>query len=139
VSRSLNDLNPMFRPYADKFLAALTAAGIQYVVASTLRPLAEQEKLYAIGRTGPGRIVTNAKPGSSAHNYGLAMDVYPLIHGKLCTNTPEGDEVSDPVWQQFGQLAREAGLEWAGDWVSFKEAPHVQMKQWRYFIPKAVA
>ena len=139
MSRSLDDLNPAFRPFADKFLVALTAAGIEFVVASTLRPLAEQEKLYAIGRTMPGKIVTRAKPGSSAHNYGLAMDVYPLIHGKLCTNTPDGDSLSDAVWQQYGKIARECGLEWGGDFQSFPEGPHVQMAGWKFYIPRAVA
>ncbi len=139
MSRSLDDLNPSFRPYADKFLAALTAAGIDYVVSSTLRPLEEQEKLYAIGRTVPGKIVTRAKPGFSAHNYGLAMDVYPLIHGKLCTNTAEGDELSDPNWKLYGALAKQCGLEWGGEFKTFPEGPHVQMPVWRYYIPKVEA
>jgi len=131
MSRSLNDLAPVFRPYADTFLDALAAAGIEYVVSSTLRPLAEQERLYAQGRTTPGKIVTRAKPGSSAHNYGLALDAYPLLHGKLCIAGPDGDEVSDPIWQQYGALARHCGLEWGGDFVSFAEGPHVQMPNWK--------
>lgn len=131
MSRSLDDLAPAFRPYADAFLAACKAAGLDILVVCTLRSMAEQTALYASGRTAPGKIVTNAKPGSSAHNYGLAMDAYPLIHGKLATNTPEGDQVSDPIWQQYGSIARSCGLEWAGDWATMKEAPHVQMPDWR--------
>jgi peptidoglycan L-alanyl-D-glutamate endopeptidase CwlK len=32
----------------------------------------------------------------------------------------------DPVWQEIGKLGKAAGLEWAGDWVRFKEFPHFQ-------------
>lgn len=138
MSRKIEDLDPEFRVLADKFLAALDAAGIDHVVTSTLRTMAEQEALYAVGRTLPGRIVTRAKPGSSAHNYGLALDAYPLIHGKLCTSGPEGDEVSDPIWQQYGAIARACGLEWGGDFRSFPEGPHVQMPQWRAHIKPQV-
>lgn len=37
-----------------------------------------QAELYCLGRTLPGRIVTNAMPGQSFHNYGLAFDWAPL-------------------------------------------------------------
>jgi hypothetical protein len=38
----------------------------------TLRTIAEQDALYAQGRTKPGKKVTNAKGGQSYHNFGLA-------------------------------------------------------------------
>lgn len=53
------------------------------------RSFAEQDKLYAQGRTNKSKpIVTNARGGYSAHNYGLAIDF--VI-------------VSDEVGGQFGQ------------------------------------
>ena len=44
-------------------------------VVQGLRTIAEQNALYAKGRTSPGPIVTKAKGGSSYHNYGLAIDL----------------------------------------------------------------
>ncbi len=44
-----------------------------------LRTIAEQDALYAQGRTKPGKIVTNARGGSSYHNYGVAIDFAILI------------------------------------------------------------
>ena len=43
--------------------------------AYTLRTFAEQDALYAQGRTKPGKIVTNAKGSQSYHCYGLAVDI----------------------------------------------------------------
>ena len=48
---------------------------IQLRVTQGLRTIAEQDELYAQGRTKPGKIVTNAKGGKSNHNSGLAIDV----------------------------------------------------------------
>ena len=45
----------------------------------TLRTFAEQAEIFAQGRTKPGKIVTNARPGLSAHNYGLAVDIVLII------------------------------------------------------------
>lgn len=133
-SRKVEDLDPRFATLARTFLDALKADGMDVLVTCTLRSLDEQTALYAQGRTAPGRIVTNAKPGSSAHNYGLAMDCCPLVNGKLAYNTPEGDSVDDPIWQRYGSIARTCGLEWAGDWKTMREAPHVQMPAWRSYI-----
>lgn len=47
--------------------------------AYTLRTNAEQEDLYAQGRTKPGKIVTYARGGQSYHNYGLAIDIVLLV------------------------------------------------------------
>ena len=83
----------------------------------------EQEELYAKGRTAPGPRVTNAKAGSSWHNYGVAWDV-----GLF---TASGGYVSDgKVYERFGKLAGlPVGCEWGGNWKSFKDFPHYQWVQ----------
>ncbi len=45
----------------------------------TLRTFAEQDALYAQGRSKVGAIVTYAKGGDSMHNFGLAVDICLLI------------------------------------------------------------
>lgn len=83
----------------------------------------EQEELYAKGRTAPGPRVTNAKAGSSWHNYGVAWDV-----GLF---TASGGYVTDgKVYERFGKLAGlPVGCEWGGSWKSFKDFPHYQWVQ----------
>lgn len=119
-SRSLNDLLPPVKDRAEKMIQGCKAVGIDLLVTSTYRDNASQEALYAQGRTKPGKIVTNARAGQSFHNYRCAFDVVPLRHGK-----PVWDS-KDPVWQIIGQIGKQCGLEWAGDWKRFKEFPHFQ-------------
>ena len=119
-SRSLDELLPMVRTRVDKFLELCDEHGIDLLVTSTYRDNASQEELYAQGRTRPGKVVTNAKPGESWHNYRCAIDVVPLVNGK-----PNWDG-SDPIWETIGELGEKAGLEWAGRWRTFKELAHFQ-------------
>jgi peptidoglycan L-alanyl-D-glutamate endopeptidase CwlK len=119
-SRSLDDLLPLVRKRVEAFIKAAQASGIDLLVTSTYRDNESQNALYAQGRTTAGKIVTNAKAGQSFHNYRCAVDVVPIVAGK-----PRWD-VKDEVWQTIGRLGKEAGLEWAGDWVKFKEYPHFQ-------------
>lgn len=121
-SRNLYDLQPFVHACAITFIARCeTELKIKLLVTSTLRDEEEQEKLWKIGRTVKGRVVTDAKPGESAHNYGLALDVVPMISGK-----PIWDS-DNPLWLEIGRIGKEEGFEWGGNWKSFKEYPHFQM------------
>ena len=119
-SRSLDDLLPEVKKRVETFIQLCKDNNIDLLVTSTYRDNESQEKLYAQGRTEPGRIVTNAKSGDSFHNYHCAVDVVPLISGK-----PDWDG-THPIWQTVGQLGKQAGLDWAGEWHSFKELAHFQ-------------
>ena len=61
----------------------LLIPGVEVRIVQGLRTIDEQNALYAQGRTKPGKKVTNAKGGQSYHNYGLAVDIYPVINGKI--------------------------------------------------------
>lgn len=102
------------------FISSSKSAGIDLLVTSTYRDLESQAALYAQGRTAPGRIVTNAKPGQSYHNFGVALDVVPIRNGKLVWDD------KDSIWQDVGKLGEASGFEWAGRWTRFREYPHFQ-------------
>lgn len=119
-SRKIEDLLPPVRERVERFLAACKEEGIDILITSTYRDNASQDALYAQGRTKPGVKVTNARAGQSYHNHRCAVDVVPMKNGKPIWNA------KDPVWQDIGRLGKAAGLEWAGDWVRFKEFPHFQ-------------
>jgi peptidoglycan L-alanyl-D-glutamate endopeptidase CwlK len=74
--------------------------------------------------------VTNAKGGTSYHNFGLAIDFALLLpDGKQVSwdlkRDGDGDKVAD--WTEVVQEAKALGFEWGGDFVSIKDAPHFQM------------
>ena len=119
-SRKIDDLLPSVPEKVNKFIELCHNNDIDLFVTSTYRDNESQNQLYAQGRTLPGKKVTNAKAGESWHNYRCAVDVVPLRSGK-----PVWDG-NDPVWKTVGKLGKEAGLEWAGDWVKFKELAHFQ-------------
>ena len=123
TSRDLNDLHPKIREKADAHIAACKAEGIDLLVTCTYRDGEAQDALYAQGRTKPGAKVTNAKAGQSMHNYHLAYDIVPMRNGKPVWTT-SGDDWK--LWSRVGELGEQQGLEWAGNWVSFKEYPHFQ-------------
>jgi peptidoglycan L-alanyl-D-glutamate endopeptidase CwlK len=126
MSRDLAQLHDAIRPLAVQFLADARDAGIDLIVTCTSRTLEEQTALYAQGRTLPGRIVTNAQAGQSAHNFGLALDVVPIVNGKCDW------EGTDLVWQQIGAMGQARGLQWLGAPDStFHELAHFQLPGWR--------
>jgi peptidoglycan L-alanyl-D-glutamate endopeptidase CwlK len=95
--------------------------------AFTLRTFAEQDALFAQGRTKPGKIVTKAKGGLSYHNYGLAIDVVLVLDGKEASwdvkTDFDGDRKSD--WQEIVTIFKQHGWEAGIDW-KFIDAPHFQ-------------
>ena len=118
-SRNIDDLTPEMAKLCREFVARCKAAGIEVIITSTLRNNASQAALYAQGRTKPGKRVTNAPAGSSYHNYRLAWDFVPVVKGVAQWNDLA-------LFKKCGAIAKELGLEWGGDWTSFKDYPHVQ-------------
>lgn len=117
-----NGLDTEFRQKLAAFEARLAKAGVKVKLTCGCRSIEEQNRLYALGRTKPGKIVTNARGGYSWHNFGLAADYAFIIGGQLTWNGP---------WKVFGRIARESGLEWGGDWKKFPDRPHVQWRNGR--------
>jgi peptidoglycan L-alanyl-D-glutamate endopeptidase CwlK len=100
---------------------------------ATLRTFAEQDKIYAQGRTTKGSKVTNARGGQSYHNYGLALDIV-LVLDKDKNGTFESavwdvrgdfDKDGRADWMEIVNIFKQYGWEWGGDW-KFYDAPHFQ-------------
>lgn len=99
----------------------------------TLRTFKEQADLFAQGRTSPGRIVTQARPGLSFHNYGLALDIALVVDTNGDGNFEtaswdvktdfDGDKKAD--WQEVVTIFKQFGWTWGGDW-KFNDAPHFE-------------
>jgi peptidoglycan L-alanyl-D-glutamate endopeptidase CwlK len=123
MNRTEKELVGVHKTVADKARQLVRKAydeGIYVAIVQGFRSFAEQNKLYAIGRTVKGTKVTNAKGGQSIHNYGLAVDFCIFDDKKQPCWTVNKD------WKRVVEIAEgmgfEAGLRW-----SFYDPPHLQM------------
>lgn len=91
------------------------------------RSNAEQNELYAQGRTKPGRVVTNAKAGQSRHNSwpSEAVDVIPYVNG---SGSWDWDDIN-PMADHIKRVAANLGIKvtWGGDFRSFRDGAHWEM------------
>lgn len=124
-SRKIEDLIPAMQEKAREFAAAMASTGLPFIFTCTRRSQAEQEELYARGRTAPGKIVTWTH--RSKHINGLAFDIAVCKDG-----VPDWDikvDVDDdgiPDYTEAGQIGESIGLEWGGRWRS-PDFPHFQL------------
>lgn len=116
-------LMPPAQKVARKWLAAAKKAaaeqGFDVKIICGTRTYGEQDALY---KKRPK--VTNARGGYSWHNFGLAFD--------FGIFSPDGKKYIEesPLYAELGKLARGIdNAEWGGDWTSFKDEPHIQMRR----------
>jgi peptidoglycan L-alanyl-D-glutamate endopeptidase CwlK len=128
ASRSLDALSPVVRQAARAFVVECSRRGLRVLIYCTMRTRAEQMALWEQGRTRPGRIVTNARPGQSLHNpqrdgLAWAFDAVPI-----------GDDgaalwADDAALRTMGEAGEAVGLEWAGRWRGkLRERVHFQIQ-----------
>jgi len=118
----LNAVYPPLAALVRQLAEQLLSDGIQIIVAQAMRTVAEQDALYAQGRTAPGRIVTNARGGHSYHNFGLAVDLAPLAaDGSVNWNA------SHPAWKRMEEAGVALGMTSGANWTRIVDAPHFQV------------
>ena len=118
--RMIATLLPHVRPYARALYFKARDNGIAINIISGTRTYAEQDALYAQGRTKAGNIVTNARGGYSNHNFGIAFDIGVFSGNRYL---PES-----PLYKAVGALGMELGLEWGGNWKTIVDQPHFQLR-----------
>ena len=134
-SRDPKDLHPelakRWQLAKDAYTATQKPGDPQVFLTQTYRNDADQAADYAKGRTKPGKVVTNAKPGQSLHNY-LPAYAFDIAFKKGTTLFWD-----DKYFKDFAQIAKRYGLEWGGDWASFKDNPHFQPPGYGWKMAKA--
>ena len=108
-------LEPVTKQRVDAIIADAKAHGINLMVFETYRSQERQQVLFEQGVTKLRQV--------GVHHYGLACDIVKSVNG-------------EPSWKGdfslLGQLAKEHGLIWGGDWGapnsphSFVDNVHVQ-------------
>lgn len=108
--------------------AAMQAIGFPMMLTDGARTVEQQQALYALGRTKPGKIVTYADGIKEKSNHQLKEDGFG--HAADCafldqSGRPSWDE--DFPWRAYGECAKAVGLRWGGDWTTLVDRPHVEL------------
>lgn len=111
-------LTPSLKEKALKFFTLAKSKGFDLKITQGFRDPAYQDKLYAQGRTLPGKIVTNATGKTSKHCLGKAFDI--AFNGK--DPYPKNAD-----WKAIGALGKSCGLIWGGDWKTFIDLLHFEI------------
>lgn len=123
---------PKVLEFERMLVARLAKMGVPAFTHCVVRSSKAQADAFALGHS-------KARPGSSPHNFGLAVDV---VH------STKGWAMSKLEWQVFGhvgeQLAVQLGIkmEWGGRW-KFYDPAHWELIGWRdlkarYPFPKPI-
>ncbi len=125
MGRDISLCHPELQKKAEKIVSACRGQGLLIGIGECYRSIAEQDALYAKGRTAPGSIVTNAKGSSysSHHQWGTAFDIY-RNDGTGAYNNNDG------FFDLVGTIGVKIGLEWGGNWKSPVDKPHFQLPYW---------
>lgn len=118
----LNRLHPLIRQDAiDAYKEAVrrTPKGVHPVINETDRSYERSNELYAQGRTKKGPIVTNARGGSSWHNFSMGIDFFLEVNGKPVWKV-------DANWMIVVDCFKKRGFAWGGDFRSIVDYPHFE-------------
>jgi peptidoglycan LD-endopeptidase CwlK len=123
----LAEVHPALAAKVRSMAEMLALENINIRVVQSLRSWAEQAALYAEGRDAEGnvvdksKVVTNAKAGTSWHNYGLAVDVAPFDG-----DVPDWNS-NHPAWKRIVAVGESVGLISGSNWRTFPDWPHFQL------------
>jgi len=117
-------LIPRAQEAARRFMAAavpaMAAYGLLVRITSGRRTYAEQDALYAQGRTAPGPKVTNAPSGYGWHNFGACFDFTLFdVSGRPIWDSPH--------YRECAEIARSQGMDAGAFWATFPDEPHIQL------------
>ena len=113
-SRDIADLRADVRANCVIFLDLCKEAGLPVLVTETVRDDEYQRYLARMGYAAK----TATRPTFHSVKAGLAFDI--------CKNV-KGHEYDDPsFFARCGQIGKQVGFSWGGDWKKFPDKPHFQ-------------
>ena len=113
-SRDIADLRADVRANCVIFLDLCKEAGLPVLITETVRDDEYQRYLAANGYASKKA----TRPTFHSVKAGLAFDICKNVKGH------EYDDLS--FFDRCGQIAKQVGFSWGGDWKSFPDKPHIQ-------------
>lgn len=101
---SLEALHPYFRDKVIELIERARSKGIELAVVETYRTRAKQLEYKSMGKK-----YTRTGAGASKHQYGLAVDLVPVVNG-------EPQWHNRALWYKVGVMGEKLGLRWGGRW-----------------------
>lgn len=118
--RSLDRLKGVHSDLVKVVKRAIEISDYDFMVVEGMRTIEAQKKYVAEGKS---------KTMNSYHLTGHAVDLAPLENGSIDWSNKKGQ--FDSVAEAMKQAAKEmrVAVEWGGDWKSFVDKPHFQIKR----------
>ena len=113
-SRDIADLRADVRANCIIFIDLCKEAGLPVLITETVRDDEYQRYLAANGYASKKA----TRPTFHSVKAGLAFDICKNVKGH------EYDDLS--FFDRCGQIAKQVGFSWGGDWKSFPDKPHIQ-------------
>jgi hypothetical protein len=110
----LRALHPYFRDKVEALITGCKALGITLAVVETYRTHAKQAEYFAMGKK-----YTSTPGGKSRHQFGLAVDVVPMVDSMAVWN-------NNKLWRKIGVVGERLGLRWGGRWRVVYDPGHFE-------------
>jgi hypothetical protein len=110
----LEALHPFFRDKVIELIRICKDAGITLAIVETYRTPSKQAEYFAMGRA-----YTNTSGGRSRHQYGLAVDLVPVVDSVAVWNNHR-------LWRKIGVAGERLGLRWGGRWKVLYDPGHFE-------------
>jgi hypothetical protein len=110
----LNSLHPYFRDKVIELIRQCEIKGIKLAIVETYRTPTKQNEYKSMGRK-----YTRTKGGLSNHQYGLAVDVVPMVNDQAQWH-------NIALWRKVGQVGERLGLRWGGRWRYLFDPGHFE-------------
>lgn len=95
---------------------ALETSPVPFVITEGVRSAKRQEDLVASGAS---------RTMNSRHLTGHAIDVAPIIGGRVCWDWPPFHTIAEAM--KRAAVEHGVTLVWGGDWRTFKDGPHWEL------------
>lgn len=116
MSRDITQLHPKLRNLANQLVSICNSQGLIIKITDCVRDAEEQQACVNRG-------TSSVRYPNSHHNWGTAFDI--------CRNDGVGAYAEDGnFFARVGEIGRNLGLEWGGDWTSPVDKPHFQLHDW---------
>jgi len=110
----LDALHPYFRDKIVTLISMCKAKGIELAIVESYRTHSKQNEYKSMGKN-----YTRSGGGKSKHQYGLAIDVVPVID-----SVAQWDNAK--LWRKVGIIGEQLGLNWGGRWKSLYDPGHFE-------------